>query len=52
MPLVILVPNPRGSYSSQFTALSFISIVKALMSIAVLSQSKNKNLQADGEKIS
>ncbi|CDW77596.1 UNKNOWN [Stylonychia lemnae] len=51
MPLVLLVPNPKGSYSYQSTTLSFISVVKTLMSIAALSQNKNKTLVVDFQKL-
>lgn len=41
MPITILVPNGKCSYSSQNSALTFISIVKTLLALALLGQSKS-----------
>lgn len=40
MPLVLLVPSCRGSYSGYSANLTFVSIVKTIMAMSFLAQTK------------
>jgi hypothetical protein len=41
MPIVLLVPACRGAYSGQQTNITFISIVKTIMAMSFIGQTKN-----------
>jgi hypothetical protein len=44
MPLVLLVPSGRGSYPGYSWSLTFVSVVKTIMSISFFAQAKPTKL--------
>lgn len=48
MPLVLLVPSCRGNYNGCSANLTFVSIVKTIMAMSFLAQTKtNRYVTAD-----